>query len=56
MEYAVIAGLCLNCKDKFLQRFDRKNYFYPDLPKAYQVSQFSYPICSDGYLEVKGKR
>ena len=53
MEYAVIAGLCLNCKINSYSAFDRKNYFYPDLPKAYQVSQFFYPICSDGYLEVK---
>jgi aspartyl-tRNA(Asn)/glutamyl-tRNA(Gln) amidotransferase subunit B len=56
MEYAVIAGLCLNCKINSYSAFDRKNYFYPDLPKAYQVSQFFYPICSDGYLEVKGKK
>jgi aspartyl-tRNA(Asn)/glutamyl-tRNA(Gln) amidotransferase subunit B len=55
VEYAVIAGLCLNCKINKFSAFDRKNYFYPDLPKAYQTSQFFYPICTEGYVDI-GKK
>jgi aspartyl-tRNA(Asn)/glutamyl-tRNA(Gln) amidotransferase subunit B len=49
---AVKAGLALNCTIASITKFDRKNYMYPDLPKAYQISQFDMPICTDGYLEV----
>lgn len=54
---AVMAGLALNCKIRLQSVFSRKNYFYPDLPKGYQISQFDKPICEDGFLdiEVNGK-
>ena len=52
LEYTVKAGLALNCQIARHTWFDRKNYFYPDLPKAYQVSQQDAPLCFDGYLEV----
>ncbi len=55
IEYAIMAGLCLNCKINHHSAFDRKNYFYPDLSKAYQTSQFYYPICSDGYIDIGDK-
>ena len=55
-ELAVKAGLALNCKINNFSAFDRKNYFYPDLPKAYQITQFFSPICSDGYVEISNKR
>ena len=53
VEYAVAAGLALDCKITQKCKFDRKNYFYPDLPKAYQVSQLYFPICRDGKLEIE---
>ncbi|MCL2244760.1 MAG: Asp-tRNA(Asn)/Glu-tRNA(Gln) amidotransferase subunit GatB [Treponema sp.] len=52
VEYALRLGLALNCSITRQCKFDRKNYFYPDLPKAYQVSQLYTPICRDGYLEI----
>ncbi|MCL2181542.1 MAG: Asp-tRNA(Asn)/Glu-tRNA(Gln) amidotransferase subunit GatB [Treponema sp.] len=52
VEYAIRLGLALNCEITRRCKFDRKNYFYPDLPKAYQVSQLYSPICCDGYLEI----
>lgn len=55
VEYAIIAGLSLNCKINNFSAFDRKNYFYPDLAKAYQTSQFYYPICSDGHVDIGDK-
>lgn len=54
VEYAVKAGLALNCRINRLSRFARKNYFYPDLPKGYQISQYERPFCEDGYLEITG--
>jgi len=53
VEYALIAGLALNCEIPPVSKFDRKNYFYPDLPKAYQVSQFDQPIAVKGHLEIE---
>ena len=52
VDYAILAGLALNCEINPRNKFDRKNYFYPDLPKGYQVSQFDQPICLEGWLEV----
>ena len=52
VDYAIAAGLALNCKINRNCSFDRKNYFYPDLPKAYQVSQLYLPLCYDGSIEI----
>jgi aspartyl-tRNA(Asn)/glutamyl-tRNA(Gln) amidotransferase subunit B len=49
---AVKAGTALNCKINMLNKMDRKNYFYPDLPKAYQTSQFDLPMCSGGHVDL----
>src|SRR5690606_11107842 len=49
--YAIKAGLALNCSIAPTARFDRKHYFYPDLPKAYQVTQDHVPLCGRGYVE-----
>ncbi len=52
VEMAILAAVSLNCKVNPFSRFARKNYFYPDLPKGYQISQFDEPICLGGYLDV----
>jgi len=52
VEYTVKAGLALNCKIQQKSVFARKNYFYPDLPKNYQISQFELPICLDGFVDI----
>ena len=52
LEFAVKAGLALNCQITRYSRFDRKNYFYPDLPKAYQISQLYLPIARDGAVSI----
>ena len=53
VEYAVKAGLATNCEISRESKNDRKNYFYPDLPKAYQISQFDKPLCEHGYIEIE---
>ncbi|HEY5537502.1 MAG TPA: Asp-tRNA(Asn)/Glu-tRNA(Gln) amidotransferase subunit GatB [Acetobacterium sp.] len=53
VEYATRAGLALNCEIAHYSKMDRKNYFYPDLPKAYQTSQFDLPICTGGVIEIE---
>lgn len=52
VEMAVRAGLALNCTIAANNRFARKNYFYPDLPKGYQISQYESPICEHGWIEI----
>ncbi len=51
---AAKAGFALDCTVNNYSAFDRKNYFYPDLPKAYQITQFDHPICTGGYITVTG--
>lgn len=52
VDYAIKAGLATNCSITKYGKQDRKNYFYPDLPKAYQISQFDLPLCQNGYIEI----
>lgn len=52
VEFGIRAGLAFHCDINRYIRFDRKNYFYPDLPKAYQISQLDLPLCEHGYLEL----
>jgi aspartyl-tRNA(Asn)/glutamyl-tRNA(Gln) amidotransferase subunit B len=59
VEMTVMTGLALNCTIEEFNIFARKNYFYPDLPKGYQISQYEYPLCRNGWLEIEtsvGKR
>jgi len=57
IELAIAAGLVTNCKISPVMSFDKKNYFYPDLPTGYQITQFFAPICTDGWVEIgDGKR
>src|ERR1039457_4798774 len=52
VEFAIMAGLSTNCSITHRSIFARKNYFYPDLPKGYQISQFEDPICQHGWLDI----
>ena len=58
VEATILTGLALHCEIPLFSKFDRKNYPYPDLPKGYQISQYDYPLCVRGYLdvEVEGRR
>lgn len=52
VDFAIMAGLATNCSITKFGKQDRKNYYYPDLPKAYQISQFDLPLCKNGYVEI----
>jgi aspartyl-tRNA(Asn)/glutamyl-tRNA(Gln) amidotransferase subunit B len=52
LEFAIKSGLAMDCNISSYSRFARKNYFYPDLPKGYQISQYELPICEHGYVEI----
>lgn len=53
VEYGIKAGIALNCNITRLSRMDRKNYFYPDCPKNYQITQDELPLCRDGYIDIE---
>lgn len=55
IDIAIRAGLGMNCEIARFTKWDRKNYFYPDLPKGYQISQFDLPICGEGYIPIEDK-
>ncbi|MBQ5440032.1 MAG: Asp-tRNA(Asn)/Glu-tRNA(Gln) amidotransferase subunit GatB [Clostridia bacterium] len=57
VKYAIMAGLATNCEIANISKMDRKNYCYPDLPKAYQISQYDKPLCEHGYVQLSsGKK
>jgi len=53
LDFAIKVGLALGCKIQNYTKFDRKNYYYPDLPKAYQISQFDLPLAREGYIDIE---
>ncbi|PIS09604.1 Asp-tRNA(Asn)/Glu-tRNA(Gln) amidotransferase GatCAB subunit B [Candidatus Beckwithbacteria bacterium CG10_big_fil_rev_8_21_14_0_10_34_10] len=56
IDWCILIGLALKCQPAFESKFDRKNYFYPDLSKGYQISQYDLPFCQKGFLEVENKK
>lgn len=56
VNYAILAGLATNCEISEYSKMDRKNYCYPDLPKAYQISQYDMPLCKNGYIPLSNGR
>ena len=56
VEYAIMAGLATDCEIAEIAKMDRKNYCYPDLPKAYQISQYDKPLCEHGYIQLSNGR
>ncbi|OGM28121.1 hypothetical protein A2962_01020 [Candidatus Woesebacteria bacterium RIFCSPLOWO2_01_FULL_39_61] len=56
IEWSLMIGLAFNCKVSNFSKFDRKHYFYPDLPKGYQISQYDEPLCYEGYLDTSEGR
>ncbi|MDO4458900.1 MAG: Asp-tRNA(Asn)/Glu-tRNA(Gln) amidotransferase subunit GatB [Clostridia bacterium] len=56
VDYAIKAGLATNCSITEFSKSDRKNYFYPDLPKAYQISQYDLPLCQHGHLDIETEK
>ncbi|MBP5197820.1 MAG: Asp-tRNA(Asn)/Glu-tRNA(Gln) amidotransferase GatCAB subunit B, partial [Lachnospiraceae bacterium] len=55
LKYAIAVGLATNCEITRFSQFDRKNYFYPDNPQNYQISQLYMPICRDGFVEIENE-
>ncbi len=55
LDYAIKTGLALNCSIQEFTKFDRKHYYYPDLPKNFQISQYDLPVCKDGFLDIEVK-